>query len=141
MKDGWREPQLRVWDNLIIAEAFTEMAREGGTPEIPQRWCVNIVANGLRAAVEIFNHRVAGKQEKLGTGTRSWFKEHELLVYQVRNGASHFSHRHGVGYTVSIREGIQTKPSPFVWIGDPEGEHTEIPMEEVLSRLSAVQSL
>ena len=137
---GLQEAADVVWDNLSMAEVFTKMAAEGGTGDIPLRWCLIIAAAGLWSAVDIFIKQVASGDEKLGTSASAWFEKNEKLVHQIRNGAVHYSQPQGVGRSVTVEEGA-TKSTTFVWVRrrTEDAEYEETLIEDVLSRLTRVR--
>ncbi len=142
LKDEWFEASYAVWDRLAMAEIFTHVARLRGAPCMRLEWFVNGAAGGLWAAVDIINHRIASEAtERLGTSPTSWFEEHEPLVYEIRNGAVHFSHHHGVGRAVQQIAGAEPELVKFIWVErDFDGNYGSfIPLEEALSRFDAVR--
>ena len=145
MEDGWQEPYRVVCYNIEIAQAFIKKAEQGGIPpDVSQRACLIIAAGALWSAVDIFNEKVVGGKDigsrlnsKKGkrTNTTNWFKEHERLVDQIRNGAVLATRPpSGVGQTV----GPATEVSIFVWVKTDDGDYQDIPIAEVLSRLNKV---
>jgi len=134
-------PQDAVWDSLSMAAYFIEKAREGGAPNLPQRWCLNVAAGGLWSAVDIFNKKMArGGQRLSRDGVKKdadgWFHQKERLVNQIRHGAVHYEQPHGVGESIAVGEGELTSTASFVWV---RSIHDKTPMDEVLSRLSAIR--
>ena len=138
MKTGWERPYIAVCDNVEMAKFFIQKAEaaENGEHDIRLRWCLNIVAVGLFAAVDIFNKQVVEHGDKLSTRASDWFTENEELVNLLRHGALHFKQPHGTGESFAPGEKIPVKK--FVWV-EPDGSEPEmLPIEKVVSRLSAV---
>ena len=134
----WWEPDWRVWDRLHMARFFTLLAQ--AEPErMPRMWCLNIVAEALWSAVDIFNRHVAEQQSKLGPKTTAWFKANEPLVHFIRNGAVHYAQPTGLGVVVTSGaddDAPTVEPTVWIMLG---GKHENTPLGEVVSRLTAVR--
>jgi hypothetical protein len=150
MQDNCEEPHATVCDNLDIAEFFIKRTRTASDDPRP-RWCLIIAANALWSAVEVFNKKVASKNDeqlttKNGklTNTTNWFKQlgsQGRLIEHIRTGAVHTGDLHGIGETMKAADDGSVVSNEFYWVKKGNTSETVASVDEAISWFTDVAKL